>query len=46
MWGEAGAKELCRVMGNPISCGELSPGGNCSAGSSAHQALTDSPGHC
>ena len=36
--GEAGAKELCRVMGNPISCHELSPGRICCAGGSAPPA--------
>lgn len=34
---EAGAKELCRVAGNPISCHELSPGRSCCAGGSAPQ---------
>lgn len=33
--GEAGAKELYRLMGNPISCDELSPGRSCCAGDSA-----------
>lgn len=33
---EEEAKELCRVMGNPISCDELSPGRSCSGSLARH----------